>query len=220
MYSRIRVGLATLALIAIVGACGGTAPQSTGPTGLENCAPVSITGPDGAQVDLSGVWSGNDGGIYYMKQIDDCLWWSGLSNFQGQYPGEAWVMAFKGRMGADKVIHGEFVDVKSDNPGSGTMTIAIDPQTVDGAAVVYLNRTESTGHEIGVTFWQRMGNEPTPAPTDQPTQPPASGQPSPTSSATTGTTPKPTATATQTASPTASAVPTDASGNPVTLPPG
>lgn len=103
-----------------------------------------------------------------MKQVDSCLWWSGQSNFEGQYPGQTWVMTFKGHIGADKVIHGEFVDVKSDNPGTGTMTIQIDAHVENGATAVYLNRTEATGHPIGVTFWQRFLVEPKPAPTGTP----------------------------------------------------
>jgi hypothetical protein len=30
-----------------------------------------------AQVNLTGVWSGNDGGTYYVRQIGNVIWWYG-----------------------------------------------------------------------------------------------------------------------------------------------
>jgi hypothetical protein len=166
--SRILSTLPVVILSVLVAACGGAAPSPSAAAGTEACTPVSVTGPDGQPIDLSGAWSGNDGGIYYMKQIDSCLWWSALSSFEGQPPGDAWVMTFKGQVRADKTIHGEFVDVKSNNPGSGTMTIQIDAQQSDSGVAVYLHRTETTGHEIGVTFWQRALTQPTASPSESP----------------------------------------------------
>jgi len=101
--------LALLSVILLLGACG----AETAPSGA--CVPVQITGPDNQPLDLSGVWSGNDTGLYYIKQIDSCVWWSGVSNFadQGQYPGEEWIMTFRGTINSDGVINGDFVDVKS-----------------------------------------------------------------------------------------------------------
>lgn len=70
-------------------------------------------------------------------------------------------MTFRGNMNEDGVINGDFVDVKSTNPGSGTMTIEARIDQVNGTGVVQLYRTASTGHAIGVSFWQRAA-EPTP----------------------------------------------------------
>jgi hypothetical protein len=158
--------LRRLFLVAVLGAtltaCGG-APQASGDAA---CPPVQRSGPDGQPVDLSGAWSGNDGGLYYIKQIGTCVWWSGLSDFEGQYPGQEWIMAFRGTMNDDGVIYGDFVDVKSSNPGNGTITIEARIDDVNGQGVIQLYRTAATGHEIGVTFWQ-------PAPEPAPTQVPA-----------------------------------------------
>ena len=66
-------------------------------------------------------------------------------------------------MNEDGVINGDFVDVKSTNPGSGTMTIEARIDQVNGKGVVQLYRTASTGHPIGVSFWQPAA-EPTPTP--------------------------------------------------------
>jgi hypothetical protein len=75
-------------------------------------------------------------------------------------------MTFRGIMNEDGVVIGDFVDVKSSNPGSGTITLEARIDQVNGAGVIQLYRTASTGHEIGVTFWQPVA---TPAPTEVPT---------------------------------------------------
>lgn len=165
--TALRSLLVLLALTLLLAACGGGTPA---PSGTGACAPIAVSGPDGQPLDLTGEWSGNDGGLYYIKQIDSCVWWSGLSNFvdQGQYPGQEWIMAFNGSINADGVINGDFVDVKSTNPGSGTMTIEARVDQVEGqGSVVNLYRTGSTGHEVGVTFWRRTT---APAPTPTPTE--------------------------------------------------
>lgn len=155
--NSLRLLLVVGAVVATLGACSGGTPQ---PGGDADCPPVQVSGPDGQPLDLSGPWSGNDGGVYHIKQIGSCVWWSGLSNFEGQYPGQEWIMAFRGTItstDANAVITGDFVDVKSSNPGSGTMTI--DARNDGGTVNLY--RTAATGHGIGVTFWQRT-TEPTP----------------------------------------------------------
>lgn len=157
--TRLRLVLALTTIAVLIAACGGNGPAASGDTG---CPAVQVSDPaTGQPLDLSGAWSGNDGGLYYVKQIGTCVWWSGLSNFDGQYPGQEWIMTFKGTMNSDGQIDGDFVDVKSTNPGSGTMTIEARPDQVNGAAVVQLYRTAATGHAIGVTFWQRS-TEPNP----------------------------------------------------------
>lgn len=159
--------LAVVVAASLVVACGSAAPAG------EECPPVQVSGPDNQPLDLSGVWSGNDGGLYYIKQIGSCVWWSGMSNFtdQGQYPGEEWIMAFRGTIDADGRINGDFVDVKSSNPGNGTMTIEARIDQVNGKPVVQLYRTAATGHPVGVTFWQPT-TEPTPTQVPAGTTPP------------------------------------------------
>lgn len=149
--NRLRLALVLAAFAATLSACSGGGPA---PSGDASCPPVQVSGPDGQPLDLSGAWSGNDTGLYYIKQIGTCVWWSGLSNFDGQYPGQEWIMTFRGTIDAAGTINGDFVDVKSSNPGSGTMTIEARIDQVNGQGVVQLYRTAATGHAIGVTFWQ------------------------------------------------------------------
>jgi hypothetical protein len=165
MIARSLLALLGLALVLV--ACSG---QPSPPTGAAACPPVAVSGPDGQPLDLSGIWSGNDGGIYYIKQIDSCVWWSGMSYFvdSGQYPGQEWIMTFRGTIDGEGFIRGDFVDVKSSNPGSGTLTIQARIDQESGRPVVNLYRMDLTGSQIGVTFWRPLDAEPTPAPTAQP----------------------------------------------------
>jgi hypothetical protein len=40
--------------------------------------PANTTPPiEEENINLTGVWSCNDGGVYYIRQIGDCIWWSG-----------------------------------------------------------------------------------------------------------------------------------------------
>ena len=166
-----RAGFVLVSLV-----LAGTLALGCGSSG-EACPPVQLLAPGDppTPVDLSGQWSGNDGGLYHLKQLDSCVWWAGMSNFAGQYPGQEWIMTFKGHVSTDGVIQGQFVDVKSNNPGSGTMTIEIRPEQVDGEQVLNLYRTAITGHQIGVSFWQRAVESPAPSPTI----PPAKDSPDP-----------------------------------------
>jgi hypothetical protein len=80
--------LVVLALAVVVAGCG-TAPESSP---AEN-GPSPSTGDGMAVTDLSvigcarddpadegeltGAWSGNDSGTYYIRQVGDCVWWFG-----------------------------------------------------------------------------------------------------------------------------------------------
>jgi hypothetical protein len=64
---------------------------------------------------MTGVWLGDDGGTYYLRQIGDVVWWVGLS---GGNDGSTYSNTFRGTMSTQSinnerinVISGEFVDV-------------------------------------------------------------------------------------------------------------
>lgn len=56
--------------------------------------------------DLSGRWTGDDGGTYYLRQIDNTLWWYGESGDGGS----TWTNVFKGEIQGNQII-GEWSDV-------------------------------------------------------------------------------------------------------------
>jgi hypothetical protein len=69
----------------------------------------SAPGPQVAQTfsgDLSGRWSGNDGGRYFMRQVGSDLWWYGMSGDGGA----SWTNVFQGRLEGSQV-RGRWADV-------------------------------------------------------------------------------------------------------------
>lgn len=85
--------LVVLALMLGLAGCGGnaaspsaredsasSAPSSSAGTGTTatDLSAIACATDDPADVgDLTGAWSGNDGGVYYIRQVGDCVWWFG-----------------------------------------------------------------------------------------------------------------------------------------------
>jgi hypothetical protein len=81
-----------LLLALAVGGCGSDAPSPSAPAGSAKATP-SAAGSGMAMTDLSvvgcaaddptdegeltGAWAGNDTGVYYIRQVGDCVWWFG-----------------------------------------------------------------------------------------------------------------------------------------------
>ena len=81
-----------LLLALAVGGCGSDAPSPSAPAGSAK-ATSSAAGSGMAMTDLSvvgcaaddpadegeltGAWAGNDTGVYYIRQVGDCVWWFG-----------------------------------------------------------------------------------------------------------------------------------------------
>lgn len=64
---------------------------------------------------MTGIWLGDDGGTYYLRQIGNVVWWIGLS---GGIDGRTYSNVFRGTMTTQSidnerinVINGEYVDV-------------------------------------------------------------------------------------------------------------
>lgn len=66
--------------------------------------------------DLSGIWKGNDGGIYYIQQDGNRVWWVGASSIE---EGTGFSNVFNGQM-IDGTVIGKWADVpmgKTQNNG-------------------------------------------------------------------------------------------------------
>ncbi len=94
-----------LLLVTGIGATVFIAPAYAQGPGTETSSPPTMTG----------VWLGDDGGTYYLRQIGDVVWWVGLS---GGNDGRTYSNIFRGTMTTQsidneriKVINGEFVDI-------------------------------------------------------------------------------------------------------------
>ncbi|ASB91740.1 MULTISPECIES: hypothetical protein [Bacillus] len=99
------------------------------------------------EADMTGIWRGNDGGVYYIRHDDPHVWWAGFSdNGRGQH----WTHVFHGMRMFDEtgseVISGNWADVpRGTNRGSGTLVVARSG-----------DRLTKVSGGIGATTWQRI----------------------------------------------------------------
>ena len=96
---------------------------------------------------LSGVWKSNDGGTYYLSQIGNILWWTGMS---GGNDGRTYSNVFKGTLDLSKgTIAGEWSDVpRGTNRNAGTMTL----QMANYDTLVKISQTGG----FGPTLWEKV----------------------------------------------------------------
>jgi len=102
-----------------------------------------------ARTDLTGRWSCNDGGTYYLRQTGSTVHWYGEAG-TGRQP--AWARVFSGRI-ADGRINGRWTDVpKGRSAGSGSLVLVIEKQGT------VLRALEKTGG-FGGSRWVRQPAE-------------------------------------------------------------
>jgi hypothetical protein len=106
---------------------------------------------------LTGTYMADDGGIYYMQQSGNTLWWAGLS-LDRELPidfvwhrGLYFTNVFRGTVNTDNTIVGEWSDVSRGlTLNSGTLTVKID----SFGGVTKLTKLTATGG-FGATTWTR-----------------------------------------------------------------
>lgn len=99
---------------------------------------------DPLALDLTGVWKGNDGGTYYIRQSGDQIWWFGQGSNFGN--------VFRGQLASgNSQITGQWADVPIGQAlGSGSISLVIvNPNK--------LRREENPGNFTG-TDWTREGS--------------------------------------------------------------
>src|SRR6059058_1948816 len=90
---------------------------------------------------LTGTWSADDGGLYYIRQLNDIVWWVGLSTesrmgLQDFRKGVAYTNVFRGRLTGDTIV-GDWADVPhGSNHLNGTLTLRIVTNPFLGAIVL------------------------------------------------------------------------------------
>src|SRR5690242_1767653 len=77
-------------------------------------------------MNLTGIWTADDGGIYYIRQIGSQVWWAGLGNNGG---GQNFTNVFRGTMtsanGLTEVV-GTWADVpRGSNDGYGNLSLNV-----------------------------------------------------------------------------------------------
>ena len=109
--------------------------------------------PFSGGVDLTGAWLGNDHGIYYLRQVGDALWWSGmhLGGTDEATLGRLFTNVFHGEINRrDMTISGDFLDVpRGENMGGSTLVFEI---VDDGGTVIQLVE------ERAIDGVERIGN--------------------------------------------------------------
>jgi hypothetical protein len=90
--SRRRItshGLVALVLAVVFAGCGTTldpspavsassSPPASDGAAATDLSVIGCAGDDPAgKGELSGAWAGNDSGVYYIRQVGDCVWWFG-----------------------------------------------------------------------------------------------------------------------------------------------
>ncbi len=155
---------ALLAPILALAACGITAPPSASVQASATNEPrqlpelVAVTcepaptpfKPTG--FDLTGAWAGDDGGIYYLRQLGSVVWWNGMSG-RDRSPlelGRDWTNVARG------VINGLQIDVEtSDVPRGGFLfnsTLVLKIQD-DGAGNIQIVKTREVEGGFGNNVW-------------------------------------------------------------------
>ena len=141
------------ALSLVLASCGA---ESVSPSSTETDAGSAATGCSSDEIaedagELTGVWTADDGGRYYLRQTGDCVWWFGTALQEvgdGEQPGFANVAL--GRL-VDDELRLEWADVPlGDILGVGTLTLLLSD---DGNQ---LTKASEAGTGFGGITWTRQ----------------------------------------------------------------
>ena len=97
--------------------------------------------------DLTGIWKGQDAGIYYVRHFGDNIMWVGLSPDDGK----TWANIFVGKYNGD-IISGTWADVPRGKVGGlGTLTLKVSQE--DG--FIIFSKIGSTGSGFSTSTWDK-----------------------------------------------------------------
>ena len=173
--------MAVLALVVLalaVTGCGASVPSSpaveatassapsptAATTAVQDLSAIACATEDPEDVgDLTGAWRGDDRGVYYIRQVGDCVWWFG-TEIREMEPGVLGQPGFAnvatGRMDGTE-IRMEWADLPiGDILGGGGLTLVYDP------ANDLLRITEQRGDWVryGASTLTRIAPEASPEP--------------------------------------------------------
>ena len=155
-----RLSGLVVAVLALA-ACATSSPSaaSVGPSSVPAASEPAVgavceTVPkafDPNDIRLTGAWAGDDGGIYYLRQVGSVLWWNGMSG-RSRPPsdlGRNWNNVARGEI-SGLTISLEWADVpRGGILGSGTLNLSIED---DGTGSIQIVRVSETG-EFGNRTW-------------------------------------------------------------------
>jgi len=131
--------MSAVMMLLAVGACGndGPSPSSTSASATPSTSATDLSAIACATEDpegvgrLTGVWAGSEGGMYYVRQVGDCIWWFG-TDVRDIEPGLTDQAGFanvaSGRVNGDR-IDLEWADLPlGDTLGGGGLTLVYDAE--------------------------------------------------------------------------------------------
>src|SRR5262249_52133820 len=99
------------------------------PTSADAATRTPIEGQlDNATPDLTGTYAADNGGIFYVRQRDNVVWWSGMSSRYRQLDeiGGDWSQVGRGVLAKDLTIKADWVDVpRGATSGDGTVDLKV-----------------------------------------------------------------------------------------------
>jgi hypothetical protein len=108
---------------------------------------------DAKKLDLTGPWAGDDGGIYYLRQVGKVVWWNGMSDRSARPAalGLGWNNVGRGEIKDDLTVAVQWADVpRGQILGDGTLTLKIE---ADGGGNIQIRKTDETGTGFGNNVW-------------------------------------------------------------------
>ena len=146
-----------VAAILVLAACGSTtspsasveaSPTTEPASGPPDVAVVGCTPTpkpfDPGNIDLTGAWAVDDGGIYYLRQVGSVLWWNGMSERDGSplAIGRDWNNVGRGEIDGLQ-IHVEWSDVpRGVIYGEGTLELTIQDDGTGNTQIVKVGESE------------------------------------------------------------------------------
>jgi hypothetical protein len=159
---RPGVRLTTLALMLGLSACASASPSASLPipsTSVPSATPVatptvalyacpsrSLSWDGKSAVDLTGAWSGDDDGVYYIRQLGDVIWWTGMSGLGGPLAlrGHDWTNVYLGKL-SGLTITGSYADVpQGEALFDGPVTMQLTPTPDGGISLVRMTPDAET----------------------------------------------------------------------------
>jgi hypothetical protein len=115
------------------------------------CAPVPKPF-DPSDIDLTGTWAGDDGGVYYLRQLGSVVWWNGMSGREGSPMdlGREWNNVVRGAINGLQ-IDAEWSDVpRGESDDHGTLVLSIQD---DGTGNIQIVQVSSSTGGFGSHVW-------------------------------------------------------------------
>jgi hypothetical protein len=114
-------------------------------------APAGFTTQGG----LTGIWRADDGGLYYVNQYANSVWWGGLSTDGEFFNGLSFCNVFSGTLSGN-AINGTWADVpRGATNNSGNLQLVVTSDS--NGTPIAITKAASTGG-FSASTWSKVGN--------------------------------------------------------------